>query len=475
MCTGNLLSLFYPLSVLLYALLEDPRPKNKYWSIVLIYAELIILFKFLIQQNALTVLTPGSLFVEIVDKFKLGFKVYDKKEYARGIFGFIIWDILVALSVLLHQHCLVLIGLWKKRESDIESVEEAKKRIQAHIQRKHFEERIKFSPEKGMTIIEEDKDDYDSDDLNLKPKLNYKSAVKADDATPEVRLNSVKSSMKNFKREKSLGLPKLNVKFESLAKEAEDEKRPSRKTTEMNLHNKFDDSFSISDEELVRYSANYFIHDYSSDTEGGSNETCEARIQVIDDENYSTNELPHKNMSENDIRYYEGIDEEGIIGMQNALIMDYYDENPEKHRIKDKLTFKELVLKNEFILRIFPRQKQQKPGIDLYNIGVVFQFLIVIYILFFFSQMTGEKEELSETFKFKRFRAEMIFFMFIQIMLILLDRFFYISNTFDQIDNELEEDENINKSIINNILKSENKHNFIKLMVYIALVFLVHF
>ena len=116
MFTGNLMSLIYPLSILLYALIEDPRPRSKYWSIILIYAEFVILFKFLIQQNALTVLTPGSLFVEIVDKFKIGFRVFDKKEYARGIFGFIIWDILVALSVLLHQHCLVLMGLWKKRE-----------------------------------------------------------------------------------------------------------------------------------------------------------------------------------------------------------------------------------------------------------------------------------------------------------------------------------------------------------------------
>jgi hypothetical protein len=92
MYTANLMSLLYPLSILLYALIENPRPRSTYWSIILVYAEFIILFKFLIQQNALTVLTPGSLFVEIVDKFKIGFRVFDKK------------DILVALSVLLHQH-----------------------------------------------------------------------------------------------------------------------------------------------------------------------------------------------------------------------------------------------------------------------------------------------------------------------------------------------------------------------------------
>jgi hypothetical protein len=57
--------------------------------------------------------------------------------------GFIIWDILVALSVLLHQHCLVLIGLWKKRENDIETIEEAKRRIHMQIQKKKYMKRAK--------------------------------------------------------------------------------------------------------------------------------------------------------------------------------------------------------------------------------------------------------------------------------------------------------------------------------------------
>jgi hypothetical protein len=178
-------------------------------------------------------------------------------------------------------------------------------------------------------------------------------------------------------------------------------------------------------------------------------------------------------MSEKDIMYYKNIDDEGIIGMQNALIGDYYRENPELIRMHNRVTFRKLVIENDFLLRIFPINKQEKPGRDLYNYGVVFQFLIVLYLLFFFSQMTGEKEELSETFKFKRFRTEMIFFMFIQIMLILLDRFFYISNTFDQLEKE-DSDMEEPKSVFQNVMKNENKHNFIKLMVYLALVILVH-
>ena len=112
MLTGNLVFLFYPLSVLLYAIIEDPRPRSGYWNLVLIFAEIVIMFKFIIQQNALTFLTPGRLFVEIYYKYNHGFKVFDKKEYALGIFSYIIWDIFVVLSVL-HQQWLVLIGLRK--------------------------------------------------------------------------------------------------------------------------------------------------------------------------------------------------------------------------------------------------------------------------------------------------------------------------------------------------------------------------
>jgi hypothetical protein len=172
-------------------------------------------------------------------------------------------------------------------------------------------------------------------------------------------------------------------------------------------------------------------------------------------------------MSENDMDFYEGIDEEGIIGMQNSLINDYYEDNPQADQ---RVTFRNLIIENDFLMRIFPTALEEKPGYDFYNYGVVFQFLIVIYILFFFSNMTGENEELSETFKFKRFRTEMIFFMFIQIMLILLDRYFYISNTFDQIADESQEVEEKPRSIIQNILNNENKHNFLKLIVYIVLV-----
>ena len=485
MCTGNLMSMIYPLSVLLYALLEDPRPRSTYWSIVLIYAEFVILFKFLIQQNALTVLTPGSLFVEIMDKYKLGFRVFDKKEYATGIFGFIIWDILVALSVLLHQHCLVLMGLWKKREIDIETMDEAKRRINLHIQRVRYEQRLKEIKKNEEikrleTIYNEDEDDTSALEMKI-PKLSVikecETPNSSNDKTPG---GSIK---KRIRRNKSEAILNTSSKLE-LSEDSSPEY--VKKKTVLNFGTKTLEELSIDEDEdldKVVYSANYFIHDYSEDTKNGSVTSCQPRIRVNDHENYSEIDYEEYCMSENNMKGYDGLDDEAIIALQNDMKVSYNKENEFLNQSNNPLSLKQLVLKNQFLNSLFPQSKNEKPGVDMYNAGAIVQFLIIAYILFFFSQMTGEKEELSETFKFKRFRTEMILFMFIQIMLILLDRFFYISNIFekenkpedDETETESSSDEENKPSIFRAIIESDHKQSFFKLLIYITLVLLVNF
>ena len=478
--------MIYPLSVLLYALLEDPRPRNTYWSVVLIYAELVILFKFLIQQNALTVLTPGSLFVEIMDKYKLGFRVFDKKEYATGIFSFIIWDILVALSVLLHQHCLVLLGLWKKREIDIETIDEAKRRINLHIQRVRYEQRLKDIKKNEEvkrldTIQSEDEDDISNIDLKF-PKLK----VLKEQDTPSSSHETPGGSVRNKKvlRKSSQVLPSKSISKLNIPEDASPDY--SRKKSVINFDTKMLEESSIDEDEdldKVVYGANYFIHDYSENTKNGSIASCQPRIRVNDHENYSEIDHDEYCMSENNMKGYEGLDDEAIIALQSDMILSFNQENQFYNQFNNPISLKELVLENQFLNSLFPQSKNEKPGVDMYNTGAIVQFLIIAYILFFFSQMTGEKEELSETFKFKRFRTEMILFMFIQIMLILLDRFFYISNIFEKEhkpDNETSEtesssDEENKPSIFRAMIESEHKQSFFKLVIFIMQVLLVHF
>ena len=125
-------------------------------------------------------------------------------------------------------------------------------------------------------------------------------------------------------------------------------------------------------------------------------------------------------------------------------------------------------------LRFFPKSKDQKPGYDLYNYWVIFQFLIIIYVLFFYSQMSGDKEELSEILQFKRFRTEMIMIMFVAIMLIFLDRIFYISNTFDHFQ-EQESDDSVDKlEESESWINSQGNNNFIKLIIYVFMIFVIH-
>jgi len=46
---GSIVSLVYPFSIFIYALLEERRPKNSYWKFIIIYSSLILILKFLLQ------------------------------------------------------------------------------------------------------------------------------------------------------------------------------------------------------------------------------------------------------------------------------------------------------------------------------------------------------------------------------------------------------------------------------------------
>ena len=145
---------------------------------------------------------------------------------------------------------------------------------------------------------------------------------------------------------------------------------------------------------------------------------------------------------------------------------------------KDRLKSKSLTstIDEETILEeIFPEDKKVKPGKNIYSAASCFQFIIVIYIFLFFSQMSGGREELAETFRFQQFDTEMLLFMFIQIVLILLDRYFYISNTYAKMEEEKAKvTDKIRPSIIERLRVSKQKWNYMRLTIYLVLVLLIH-
>lgn len=47
MKNAGLISLFYPLVIFGYAIMEESTPSKKFWYFILIYTEILILIKFL--------------------------------------------------------------------------------------------------------------------------------------------------------------------------------------------------------------------------------------------------------------------------------------------------------------------------------------------------------------------------------------------------------------------------------------------
>lgn len=121
---------------------------------MLFYAEIVIFIKYTLQLSIFAAFFPNSFFIGNVDKFKIGLRIFDKSLNATSILGYIIWDIFVALTILLHEHCLVYFGLWENREHEIENLEQAYKRI-AKLRAK--EKRI-------LSLEEGDQDLSDVDD-----------------------------------------------------------------------------------------------------------------------------------------------------------------------------------------------------------------------------------------------------------------------------------------------------------------------
>jgi hypothetical protein len=129
---ASLVSLFWPMVVFLWALLEYPRPTRMFWSVSLKYAIIITICKFIIQLS-IVLLVIG---VDITkrneyrhnDKLNIGIKIFPS-AYSREFINYVIWDCLLILLILFEQYILVRYGLWTHTEREIEEVEEAYDRI----------------------------------------------------------------------------------------------------------------------------------------------------------------------------------------------------------------------------------------------------------------------------------------------------------------------------------------------------------
>ena len=138
---GSILSLVYPISIFIYALLEEKRPRKGYWLFILNFTAVVLIFKFLFQTYPISTWVSGSFIPEGKDRvtpsinsvndilMTLRFGLESLDNSGRNFIKFFIFECLILLTVTLHILVLIFGGLWSQREVDAETIDAAANRI----------------------------------------------------------------------------------------------------------------------------------------------------------------------------------------------------------------------------------------------------------------------------------------------------------------------------------------------------------
>ena len=177
--SASLITLFYPISIFCYALIEYPRPKRYYWSICLYYTVFIVLLKFFIQQKLFTIFLSEKNYEDIfypLYQYKIGLKHhYDlfSGEFIKDI----IFDLLTLLTILINRNLLITDGIWFEREEQIENIYEASERI-AIYQTKTYENKVDaikdlllqylYTPKEILNLTRAERNNYEDGENNEK-------------------------------------------------------------------------------------------------------------------------------------------------------------------------------------------------------------------------------------------------------------------------------------------------------------------
>ena len=239
--SSSIISLFYPLSIFCYALLEYPRPPQGYWSFCFIYTVSISTLKFAIQLKFLSDNDKFNELIESTAHYKLGLKICNS-TFSRDFFIYILFDSFVLIILLINNYLLVAKGLYLKREQEIENIYQAMERIAM----------TKDLVLKDIKTIKEFNDSYllkEGKKLD-KEKIRNKEELEEDekDIKEEVeiikRFDKITLDESDFDKEKKDSKKKLGylerIKRNRLKKKLEKEKKEKEKRNDENKNKNID-------------------------------------------------------------------------------------------------------------------------------------------------------------------------------------------------------------------------------------------
>jgi len=116
---AGIVSVFYPMSVFGYAMLEETRPHSEYWNTIRSYTTVLLFFKFVCNLAILEPYLDSPSFLLMTSYLKIG--LYDYSNIWH-LTLYMSPEIIIICFIMLNEIKLKLIGLYYNIECDIETV-----------------------------------------------------------------------------------------------------------------------------------------------------------------------------------------------------------------------------------------------------------------------------------------------------------------------------------------------------------------
>ena len=101
--------------------------------------------------------------------------------------------------------------------------------------------------------------------------------------------------------------------------------------------------------------------------------------------------------------------------------------------LKGRLDPKYDEAKKSYFEKLFPIVRNEKPGKNLYPAYTIMMFLLIVYILFFYTKMIKDDTYGSVNLETSQFSGAMVIFLIIHVTIIILDRIIFISQNQENI------------------------------------------
>jgi len=144
---AGIVSIFYPMSVFGYAMLEETRPPATYWNLVRKYTTVLLFFKFICNLAILEPYINDKDFKYMTTYLKIG--IYDYSNMWHLVM-YMSPEIIIICFIMLNEIKLKLIGLFDKIEQEHESISQGIDRTRYNGDKEAIENANIMSANMGM-------------------------------------------------------------------------------------------------------------------------------------------------------------------------------------------------------------------------------------------------------------------------------------------------------------------------------------